>query len=276
MSSPPFLNFLKATRAAFVCSGKAVRLVHVSDITETSSGSSLAGYIADKAPLLYRTLPKVVDSLGDGYFVTTMKETLDRLPTSDSFKESHFGEIATSIFVEEVMGLRKLYSKLSLLTAENANAFKMDLVMYRPGSNPVEFIFGEVKSSPKTAADGLPAKHNQSCFADIFRSFNKYGEDDLRFDLTAAKDNITVLDPSERDAVRKALKPYAERVVTYAGFAIIDQSTKCDDEVSLLATRKNRKPFNIDLICIEGFPTVADAVYKKLEVLRNACSSLTS
>ena len=232
----------------------------------------MADYIADKTPLFYRDLPKIIDDLGDGYFVTTIKSTLAKLPTSESFQESHFGEIATGIFVEEVMGLRKLYSKLTLLTAENANAFKMDLVLYRPTSDPIEFIFGEVKSSPKISADGSPVGHHKSCFADIFTSMNKYGDDDLAFDLTAAKDHIQALPEVERNRIRKALMPYGDLIVSYAGFAIIDTTTKSDSEISLLATRQNKKTFDVDVICVEEFPTVATSAYKRLEALRRACS----
>lgn len=249
-----------------------MRLVYVSDVGKDAEDERLSNYIADKTPLFYRELPKVLESFGDGHFVSTIKETLSRLPTSESFRSSHFAEITTSIFAEEVMGLKKIYSKLSLLTAENANAFKMDLMLYRPKTDPVEFVLGEVKSSPKTEADGLPAGHDKSCFADLFTSFNEYGEDDLSFDLTAAKDNIEALDASERERVKAALKPYAARLVSYAGFVIIDHSTKSPEEVSLLATRKNKKTFDVDLICLEGFPVVADSVYKKLEAIRNACS----
>jgi hypothetical protein len=269
----PFHQFLKVTRANFTCDKNVVRVVYVSDVAENTDAVKLKDYIADKTPLFYRDLPKVLQSFGDGHFVSPIKETLSRLPTSDSFRSSHFAEITTTIFAEEVMGLRKIYSKLSLLTSENANAFKMDLLLYRPKSDPVEFILGEVKSSPKTDADGLPAGHDKSCFADLFNSFNEYGEDDLSFDLSAAKDNIEALDTVEKDRVKAALKPYATRIVSYAGFVIIDHSTKAEEEITLLATRKNKKTFDVDLLCLEGFPVVADAVYKKLEAIRNACSS---
>lgn len=270
------LNFVKVTRASFTCLKESIRIVYLSEIIQAHESVSLATYIADKAPLFYRTLPTIISSLGEGYFVSTMKETLARLPTNDSFRESHFAEIASCIFAEEVMGLKRLYSKLSLLTAENANAFKMDLVLYKPGSSPVEFVLAEVKSSPKTSDDGLPAGHDKACFAALFDSFNKYGEGDLSFDLSAAKDHVEALNPAERDLVRQALMPYGDRVISYAGLVIIDHSTKSDDEITLLATRKNAKRFDVDVICVEGFPKVADSAYRQLEVIRNACSQSKS
>ncbi|MCY0870878.1 MAG: SAVED domain-containing protein [Firmicutes bacterium] len=267
------LSFAKTTRANLTFQGPAVRIVHLSEIMKQANGDSLDKYIADKAPLFYRDIKYIYSSMEDGYFLSAIKETLSKLPTSKSFQESHFGEITTGIFAEEIMGLRKLYSKLSLLSAENSNAYKMDLVMYDPNSDPIEFVFGEVKSSPKTRLQGFPVGHDKSCFADIFNSLNHYARSDLDFDLTAAKDHIDSLPSEERTRVRNALKPYSNSVVKYAGFAIIDSSTRHDSEMSLLATRKNKKDFEVDVICVEAFPEVAESVYKRLEGLKQYVSS---
>lgn len=271
------LNFVKASRARFTCSKTMVRTVYVSElVSESINKNSLDDYISDKAPLYYRDLSSIYDSLNDGYFLTTIKETLRKLPTSDSFRESHFGEIAACIFTEEVMGLRRLYSKLSLLTSENANAYKMDLVLYDPSSTPLEFIFCEVKSSPKSSTDGLPVGHDKSCFADIFNSLNGYAQSDLEFDLAAAKDRISNLPEPDRSRVRDALKPYSNSIVKYAGIAVIDSSTKDANETAILATRKNKKIFDIDLICLEAYPSTAQSVYDRLEALSVLCSKKKS
>lgn len=263
---------MKLTRAKIKSNRKTVRIVYISDILSEFNGTRLSQYIADKAPLFYRKISDVYESLGDGFFVSTMKETLAKLPTADTFRSSHFGEIATAIFAEEVMGLKKLYSKLSLLTAENSNAYKMDLVLYDPNSDPIEFIFAEVKSSPKTKNDCYPAGHDKSCFADIFKSLNAYQSKDLQFDLTAARDHINNLPEKEKERVRSALRPYSNSKIRYAGFAIIDSSTKNNDELGMLATRKNSKYFDVDVICVESYPSVAQSVYDKLEALKIACS----
>lgn len=267
------LNFTKISRAKFSCNKSMVRSVYVSElVSQSGSKDNLDDYIADKAPLYYRDLSSIYDSLNDGYFLTTIKETLRKLPTSDSFRESHFGEIAACIFTEEVMGLRRLYSKLSLLTSENANAYKMDLVLYNPNVEPLEFVFCEVKSSPKSSIDGLPAGHDKSCFADIFNSLNGYVDRDLEFDLAAAKDRISGLPEQDRAKVREALKPYSNAKVKYAGIAVIDSSTQDTNETTLLATRKNKKEFDVDLLCIEAYPTTAQSVYERLEALSVLCS----
>jgi hypothetical protein len=199
--------------------------------------------------------------LKSGLFLTAMKSTLAKLPTSQSFRESHFGEIVASIFAEEVLGLRRLYSKLTVLTAENANAYKMDLLMYDSMSDPLRFVFGEVKCSPKCAADGLPANHHESCFADLFKSMNKYSKTDRNFDLTAARDNLHEIPEEDRIRVRAALKPYSNATFSYAGFAVIDASTYSPEEAQVLRTRKNDKALEIDVLCLESFSLVAENVY---------------
>jgi len=206
----------------------------------------------------------------DGYFKTAIKATLAKLPTSPSFQESHFGEIVAGIFAEDVLGLRRLYSKLSLLGAENANAYKMDLVMYDPSVDPIRFVFSEVKCSPKSEADGLPSGHDKSCFADLFRSMNKYSESDRRFDLTAARDNLGNIPSADRERVRQALKPYSLTTVAYAGFVVIDTATYCRDEAEVLRRQTNPKQFDVDLICLETFSVVAGNVYGSLQKLSQA------
>lgn len=266
-------NFLKVTRAKVTRQDKHVRIVYISEIIREKNGQKLEAYLAERIPFYYRDLNKIKESLGSGYFVNAIKETLAKLPTSESFIESHCGEIAAGIFAEEVLGLKKIYSKLTGLTAENANAFKMDLLLYKPESNPIEFVFGEVKSSHKTAASGFPAGHDKSCYADIFNSLREYTEADVNFDLTTLKDNLDRFEPvAERERLREALKPYGAKKISYTGFAIIDSSTRHDDEVSVLAKRKSEKNFDVDLLCVEGFPDVAAKAYNTLAEIRGKCS----
>jgi HamA len=223
----------------------------------------LAKYISSKAPLFYRNLSNIVADMSDSrHFGSVIKETLSRIPSDESFRESHFCEIVSGVFAEEVMGLTRIYSKLTLLTAENANAYKMDLVLCRPDANPVEFVFGEVKSSCKQTK---PANHHKSCFADLFVSFNGYDSGDMEFDLTSARDRVEALLTQQRDKVRKALLPYGDRILSYAGFVVIDSSTFDHDESKVLATRKNNKAFDIELLCVDTLKDTGYLTYSILE-----------
>src|SRR5688572_28240311 len=132
------VRFTKTSRVKFTCDAELIRMVYVSELVKEEGGAKLSDYIADRAPLLYRRIDKLVESLEDGFFLSAIKETLAKLPTAANFQSSHFGEIASCLFAEEVLGLKRIYSKLSLNTADNQNALKMDLLFYQSGTNPVE------------------------------------------------------------------------------------------------------------------------------------------
>lgn len=258
------LHFIRARRELLDGEKDGVRMVYRSELIRIGTQYKLEDYIANRAPLFYRKIDSIIEDLHSGYFLTAFRSTLAKLPTSESFQESHFGEIVAGIFAEEVLGWRRLYSKLTFLTAENANAYKMDLVMYDTATEPVRFIFGEVKCSPKSAKNGLPANHHKSCFADIFDSMNKYTKTDRIFDLTAARDNICNIPEEDQKKIRVALMPYSDSPIGYAGFAVIDSSTYSIDEAQVLRTRANSKIFEIDLVCLESFALVARTVYDSL------------
>jgi hypothetical protein len=263
------LNRLLVSRAKFECGGESCRTVYQSSFVARIDGLVLSDYVADRAPLFYRRLEHIIQDLNAGLFLTAFRDTLAKLPSAESFQESHFSEILSGLFAEEVTGLRRLYSKLSLLTSENANAFKMDLLLCNPKADPVEFIFGEVKSSCKSPDDGLPARHDTSSFKKLFESFNKYDQSDLEFDLTAARDNVGVLPPEELQRVKDALLPYGARTIKYAGFVVIDSATRDDAETDILATRRSSTEFDVELICIESLKEAVDATYSKLKQAKN-------
>ncbi len=93
---------------------------------------------------------------------------------------------------------------------------------------------------------------------------NKYTDGDCHFDLNAARDRIEHVIPEDRKRVRQALLPYSGAKVAYAGFAVIDAATYDDCEAQTLRTRKNNKQFEVDLICLESFSTIARNVYGDL------------
>jgi Cap4 SAVED domain len=257
-------------------SGKTcIRAVLQSEIVRVSrSQNALDGYMAGKVPYYYRDPADIARSIPETLFTTAIRDTLARLPRAESFRESHFGEILAGVFAEEVLGLRLLYSKLSLLTAENTNAHKMDLVLYDRREEPLEFVLAEVKSSPKHASDGLPAGHDNACFASLFRSLREYRDDDESFDLAVAKDRLSrILDEEERVRVRHALDPYSGSSVRYAAFCVIDRSTVDDEEAAVLATRESTKTFDVDLLCVAELPAVIESVYAQLEAIRDAVQS---
>jgi hypothetical protein len=264
-----FTRFVHKGRLKMTFDGKdLVRTVYQAEVLRNHQSIALETYMADRTPYFYKEPAAIAGNFADGYFLSAIRNVLLRMPKATSFKESHFGEIMAAIYAEEILGLRRLYSKLALLTAENANAYKMDILLYRPTADPIEFVLAEVKTSTKSAAEGLPAKHDASCFASLFNSFNEYGESDLEFDLAAIDEHIPALPEADRERVKLALRPHVERRIAYAGICVIDQSTHDEAESAVLATRKNDKSFDVDLLCVADLPLVAAATYGILEKVR--------
>ena len=160
-------TFIVSARARIHEGAEAKRFVHLSRIAHAVEEHQLAEYMADRAPLFYRSPHQIADILNEGYFRTAFREALRKLPTSSHFRNSHFGEILSAMFAEEVVGWRLIYSKLKLLTAENTNPFKMDLVFFDPNRSQPTLVLGEVKSSMKSR---VPANHHKSCYPSLFDS----------------------------------------------------------------------------------------------------------
>jgi len=248
-----------------------VRPVHRSELVRVIDAGTLEGLMSERIPTYYRAPASIVKDLQSGYFLSAIADTLARLPKQDDFRDSHFGELLAAEFAVAAMGLKLLYSKLRLLTAENSNAYKMDVVMYDVSTDPIELVLLEVKSSFKVPqSDGRPANHHKSIYADLFDSFNKYAKEDLRYDLTAARDRLSDVDEADRDRVADALNMYGGPPVRYAGICSIDLATFNEDEAAVLATRKNEKLFGVDLLCVVEFAQVIDATFERLDDVRRA------
>jgi hypothetical protein len=241
---------------------QAVRAVYDSEIIRHADVSDLERFMADRVPYFYKDPHDIAEAFKQGYFLTAIHQVLLRLPTADDFRKSHFGEILAAVYAEEVLGLRLLYSKLSLLTSENANAYKMDLLFYRPGRLPAEFVFAEVKSSMKC---DLPAEHHKSCFPDLFRSLNAYRSADLEFDLAVIVERLVRINEPDRSAIQDALLPHRRRLLSFAGFCVIDSSTRDVDEAVVLATRRSDREFDVDLLCVAELPDVVDETFRLLQ-----------
>ena len=241
-------------------------MVRFSRLVRTAQNQHLDELIADRAPLFYRSPDKISDLLQAGFFRTAFRDALIQLPTSKHFRKSHFSEILSAIFAESVIGWRLIYSKLTLLTAENSNPYKMDLVFFDPNQEIPTFILGEVKSSMKSK---VPANHHKSCYPSLFSSLRDYSDTDMQYDLTAARDNISNLPATERDRVQTALLPYGKRKILFAGFTVIDTNTSDNDETKILATRNSTKTFDIDLLCVDELANVCDSTFSILDRMRH-------
>ena len=259
-------RFIAQGRVSIHDGAQARRQIYLSRIVRSMDGDRLDDLMADRVPLYYRSPEAIAEMLYDGYFRTAFLEAVRRLPTSTHFRESHFGEILSAVFAQEVVGWRLIYHKLRLVSSENSNPYKMDLLFFDPNRAVPTIILGEVKSSMKAES---PAAHDNSCYASLFDSLRDYTEDDLQYDLTAARDHVNELPKDEQEVVRRALMPYTDGQILYAGFVVIDTNTRNERETSVLATRRSAKEFDIDLVCVDDISEVCESTYRILDRMRN-------
>jgi hypothetical protein len=103
-----FAQFVTVLRAPLTADSTSVRVVAHSHIVREANSYKLSTYVGDRAPLFYRDVERIVETLRSGFFGTAYQETLARMPSSESFQNSHFAEIAAGIFSEEVLKLKRL------------------------------------------------------------------------------------------------------------------------------------------------------------------------
>jgi hypothetical protein len=259
-------RYLRVTRAQLQSGDREhVRAVYRSDVLRAPEvGEPLERWMVGKVPFYYRHPEAIANSFTRTTdFRKPLRDTLRRMPNSESFRESHFGEIVAGIFAEHVLELRLLYSKLSLLTTQNANANKMDLVLYDPRPTEIEFVFAEVKSSTKQGPEA--ACHDEGCFKKLFDSFNLYKDQDRDFDLAVIEERLRELPGDDAARVFAALNVDGDPSIRYAGVCVIDSATQDDEEAAVLATRRNAKMFDVDVLCVGELGPVAAATYQLLE-----------
>lgn len=258
-------TFTTVTLCRAIVQPTSVRFVYQTTLAPLNpTGQLLEKYIADRAPLFYRDIDSIIADLNDGLFVSAFKDTLRKLPTALNFQESHFGEILSAIFAQDVLDLTLIYSKLALATAENQNSHKIDLLLCDLKKTPVEVIFAEVKSSMKHISEGAPPGHDNSCYSKLITSVNAYSESDQAYDLAVARDRIKGFNAADRERIRKALLPYSGAPARHIGFNVIDSSTVDPDEIRVLTNRACTKPLTIDLICVDQIRTKAASTFSEL------------
>lgn len=213
---------------------------------EISSGKQLAKVVAGQIPYFYRQPEKIAadfaarhDALEMIYDLTT------KVPTSTKFQNSHFGEILSALYLEDVLQLRRLYCKLTLLTAENTNAHKMDGLFVDTSTIPFSYFWVEAKTSilptNKTAFNG----HRHGILKQLIQSLDGYDEQDQRFDFVAIRDNLdSAFNPSEAAQIKNDLTPPGP-TISYLGMAAINDSTisKEDDDWILSTSCKRTFTF---------------------------------
>src|SRR5579862_8301715 len=94
-----------------------------------SGERTLSHHIAGQLPYFYREPAKLANEFAAE--MAKRRNALDllydlsvKMPTTPKFQQSHCGEVLSALFLEEMLGLKRLMCKLTLTTAENTNVHK--------------------------------------------------------------------------------------------------------------------------------------------------------
>jgi hypothetical protein len=230
----------------------------------TPSERDLPRYLGGKIPYFYRDSEKIAADFAARHdALDIVVDLATKAPTSENFQQSHCGEIMTALYLEDVLKLRMLYSKLTLTTSENTNVHKMDGFFVDTTTDPFTFYAVEAKTSilptPKTPFQG----HRYGILKSMIDSLEKYGADDKRFDFTLIRDNLSQasFSPEEAKKIKKDLIPPGPAQLVNLGMAAVNESTIVGLDDEYILTEKCALSFNFRSLVVVDLAKLSKKAY---------------
>jgi hypothetical protein len=232
---------------------------------EAADRKLLAKVVAGQIPYFYRQPAKIAadfvarrDALEMIYDLTT------KVPTSPKFQNSHFGEILSALYLEDVLQLRRLYCKLTLLTAENTNAHKMDGLFVNTATSPFSYFWVEAKTSILPTSKTRFTGHRHGILRQLIESLDGYGEQDKRFDFVAIRDNLdSAFNTSEAAQITDDLVPPGP-AISYLGMAAINDSTTCTEDDDWILSASCKRTFAFRGLTVTDLACCARTAYSEI------------
>ncbi len=249
-----------------------------STLDSNPSASSLTHHLAGQIPYFYREPEKIASDFSARHNALDMIVDLaTKAPTSEKFRQSHAGEILCALYCEEVLHLKRLYSKLSLTTSENTNVHKMDAFFVDASTKPYQYFAVEAKSSilptPATKFRG----HRYGILKQLIVSLDSYTTDDRRFDFTVIRDNLEnpQFTTIEKETIRRDLIPPGPTHLSHLGMATIYETTVDQKDDSYILTEPSQCNFTYRCLIVSDLAALAKKSYDEIESLkmrRRSCS----
>lgn len=226
-------------------------------------GRKLSRYIGGKLPYHYRTPEKIGEDFGAEHDALEMVWSLfAQAPTTPKFQNSHCGEILSSIYLEEVLGYRKLYSKLTLTSSENTNVHKMDGFFVNTDGDEFEYLLVEAKSSILPTEKTKFSGHRHGILKQMLESIEGYSKDDERFDFAKIRDNLSKgFSEKEARQIKRDLIPPGPLKCSFLGVAVVNSSTVHGADDDFILSSANSYPFNFSAIVVDDLAKLASESY---------------
>ena len=229
------LSHFVAQELAITCSPNATTLLRSgwrTIISDAQGQFTLARHMAGRIPYFYRSPFKIAaDFAAEHDAIEMVRDMFARLPKVEKFQNSHFGEILCAIYMEDVLKCKRLYSKLTLLTAENTNAHKMDAFFVDTETIPFTYYAVEAKSSIQPTTNKFRG-HRYSILRQMIKSIGTYSVSDRRFDFISIRDNLESerFSQEERKQIRADLIPPGPASICFVGVASINNQTLSSED----------------------------------------------
>jgi hypothetical protein len=242
-------------------------------LKDPSPSYSLARDVAGQLPFFYRSPHAIAKDFAARHnFLELLIDLGIKTPTSPKFRNSHFGEILCALYLEHVLGYRRLYSKLTLTTSENTNVHKMDGFFVDVTTDPYTFIAVEAKTSILPTQRTRFSGHRHGILQQMIASLENYGPVDKRFDFVAIRDNLEEgdFDKQEAQRIRASLIPPGPDRLIYMGMATVNESTVCAEDDDFILQQPCSTPFDFRALVVADLAGLANKAYEKLAALTRA------
>jgi hypothetical protein len=235
-------------------------------LNDVASDHNLHKYLAGQIPYFYRSPDKIAADFQARHDALEMIIDLTtKLPTSPKFQNSHCGEILCALYLEDVLKLRRLYSKLTLTTSENTNVHKMDGFFVDTTTSPYSYIAVEAKSSVLPTAKSKFTGHRHGILGQMIESLGNYSQHDTRFDYVAIRDNLdSHFTSDEAKTIKADLVPPGPNQLSYFGMAAFNQSTVHQKDDDFILTEQCANNFSYRALAVTDLSQLAQNAYQAL------------
>lgn len=252
----------------------AIRGGYRAVLADDHNGYSLEKYLSGQLPKHYRSLEGISSDFGSGNScLEAVLGMIACMPTAESFQNSHCGEIAGAQFVEEVLGYRRLYSKLTMTTSANTNAHKMDGLFVKTSCTPFEFLFVEAKSSVLPTTLTKTKTHRSGILKSMLTSLHTYHKDDLRFEFARIRDNLeSSFTVDEAAEIKRELTPPGPENLKFLGISVTNASTVNTGDDDFILVEKCDINFNYHALVVTDLAKLAKDAYGRWEQMKAAAA----
>jgi hypothetical protein len=234
-------------------------------VLEKKGNVYLSRVVSGHIPYFYRDPNKIASDFEEKYdALLNIADMMRTAPTTEKFRCSHFGEILSSIYIEQVLGYKILMRKLTQTTAENTNVHKMDIMCVDTTTTTFKYMWFEAKSSVRNGK----VNHKSGIYKQMRSSLAKYSSGDLRFDIVKICDNLSESDFSaeERRKIKSDLKRPLQ--VSFQGIAVINDNTLSSVDDDSLLTEACPVSFDVRILVVSDLKRHAIEAFSRLDKIK--------